>query len=113
MGFEHKEGMGSLFKNDHREEGDKRPNYKGQVNVGGKVYDIAAWLREGNKGKYMSLKVSEPRQAGGGQRREEPARRARWTPSRSRFNSNPRRDGKSRLGNLRRLTPPQHSEEQR
>ena len=53
---------GALFKNT-RKDSDKHPDYKGTINVEGKDYDIAAWLRESKKGeRFMSLKVSEPRQ---------------------------------------------------
>jgi len=53
---------GALFKN-YRKDSDRHPDYKGTINVDGKDYDIAAWLRESKKGdKFMSLKVSEPYQ---------------------------------------------------
>jgi hypothetical protein len=52
---------GVLFKNESDNE--KAPNYKGKINVDGKEYELAAWLREAKsgKGKFMSLKVQEPR----------------------------------------------------
>ena len=51
---------GVLFKNES--ENEKAPNYKGKINVDGKEYQLAAWIREGKNGKFMSLKVEEPRQ---------------------------------------------------
>ena len=51
---------GVLFKNES--ENEKAPNYKGKINVDGKEYELAAWIRDGKKGKFMSLKVQEPRQ---------------------------------------------------
>lgn len=51
---------GVLFKNESDNE--KAPAYKGKINVDGKEYELAAWIREGKKGKFMSLKVQEPRQ---------------------------------------------------
>lgn len=53
---------GVLFKNESDNE--KAPMYKGKINVEGKEYEIAAWLREAKsgKGKFLSLKVQEPRQ---------------------------------------------------
>jgi hypothetical protein len=51
---------GVLFKNES--ENEKAPAYKGKINVDGKEYELAAWIREGKKGKFMSLKVQEPRQ---------------------------------------------------
>jgi len=50
---------GVLFKNESDNE--KAPAYKGKINVDGKEYELAAWIREGKKGKFMSLKVQEPR----------------------------------------------------
>lgn len=48
---------GALFKNDRKEK-EKQPDYTGKINVEGKEYKLAAWIREGNKGKFMSLSVS-------------------------------------------------------
>ena len=59
MTFEHKEGQGSLFKNDYKKS-DSHPDYKGTIKLSGKDYDIAAWVKDGKKGKFFSLKVSEP-----------------------------------------------------
>ncbi len=53
---------GVLFKNDKKEPGSKQPDYRGKCEIGGKVLEIAAWIREGEKGKFMSLKFQEPRQ---------------------------------------------------
>jgi uncharacterized protein (DUF736 family) len=51
---------GVLFKND-KATSEKAPQYKGTLNVQGKEFEIAAWVREGKSGKkFMSLKVSEP-----------------------------------------------------
>ena len=54
------DNSGVLFKNES--ENEKAPAYKGKINVDGKEYELAAWIREGKKGKFMSLKVQEPRQ---------------------------------------------------
>ena len=53
---------GVLFKNETDNE--KAPMYKGKINVDGNEYEMAAWLREAKsgKGKFLSLKVQEPRQ---------------------------------------------------
>ena len=48
---------GALFKNT-RKEGEKHPDYRGEINVNGVDLEIAAWLRESKKGqKYLSLSV--------------------------------------------------------
>jgi uncharacterized protein (DUF736 family) len=50
---------GALFTNDQKGN-EKAPNYKGKLNVDGKEYDIAGWLRQGKTGNFLSLTVSEP-----------------------------------------------------
>jgi hypothetical protein len=54
MAFELKEGGGSLFKND-KEGNENRPDYRGEILVGGKLYWLSAWVKEGRKGKFFSL----------------------------------------------------------
>lgn len=49
-----KELTGSLFKND-KGGNESRPDYRGDVCIGGDVYKVAGWIKEGSKGKYMSL----------------------------------------------------------
>ena len=57
---------GVLFKNDRWTEGSKIPNYSGTINVDGHEYEISAWIKEGKKGKFMSLSFKEPYQKSGG-----------------------------------------------
>lgn len=47
---------GVLFKND-RKESDKHPDYKGNVNVDGVEFWLSAWIKDGAKGKFMSLSI--------------------------------------------------------
>jgi uncharacterized protein (DUF736 family) len=61
MAYEHREGGGALFKND-KKESDKHPDYKGTIMLGGKVYQIAGWKKEGTKGTFLSLKGEEQRE---------------------------------------------------
>lgn len=50
---------GVLFTNDQK--GNiKAPVYKGKINVEGKEYELAGWVKEGKSGKFLSLTVSEP-----------------------------------------------------
>jgi len=55
MSYEHKVNSGSIFPN-QKKTSDNQPDFKGQVNVEGKLFDIAIW----NKGKFQSIKISEP-----------------------------------------------------
>ena len=49
---------GALFKND-KEGNDKRPDYKGKIDIGGREYWLSAWVRtkKDGSGKYLSLKA--------------------------------------------------------
>ena len=47
---------GVLFKND-RKENDKHPDYTGSINVDGVEHWLSAWIKEGKKGKFMSLSL--------------------------------------------------------
>ena len=61
MAYEQKEGFGALFKNTKKEK-ETHPDYQGNVMIGGNVYDLGAWLKEGKNGKFLSLsaKVRAP-----------------------------------------------------
>jgi len=51
---------GAFFKNE-RKENENQPDYKGPLNVEGKDYEIAGWIKKSKTGKtYLSLKVQEP-----------------------------------------------------
>ena len=54
MAYDHKELSGSLFKND-KGDNPSRPDYRGDCKIGGEVYEIAAWVKDGKNGKFMSL----------------------------------------------------------
>lgn len=56
MPFEHKINRGSLFKN-HKKTDDRHPEYKGEINFEGELYEVGAWIKEGSKGKFFSLSV--------------------------------------------------------
>lgn len=52
-------GTGALFKNNYKKE-DRHPDYKGEIEMGGLKYDLAAWLRESKNGnKYMSIIIGD------------------------------------------------------
>ncbi len=52
------ENKGVLFKNDRKEK-ETQPDYTGKITLGGKEKRLAAWLKDGQKGKFMSLQVSD------------------------------------------------------
>lgn len=61
MAYEPRDMSGNLFKND-KGGNDKRPDYRGDICINGEVYELAAWIKEGNKGKFMSLSA-KPKEA--------------------------------------------------
>ena len=70
MSFVPKPNTGTLFKNDYKK-AENHPDYKGSLyDQHGAKWDLAAWIKEGQNGKFMSLKVSEPYVKGEPQRAE-------------------------------------------
>lgn len=55
MAYEKKDGSGALFKNDKTGGNPNWPDYKGDIMIDGVEYWLSAWLKEGKKGKFMSL----------------------------------------------------------
>lgn len=62
---------GVLFKND-KEGNAQRPDYKGNINVGGTEFWLSAWIKDGAKGKFMSLSV-QPKEQQQPQQQRQPA----------------------------------------
>ena len=54
MAYEQRENSGTLFRN---EKGDnpKRPDYRGEALVDGVEYRVSAWVKDGKKGKFLSM----------------------------------------------------------
>ena len=73
MAYEQKDGQGSLFKND-KAGVETRPDYKGSCTIGGVQYWLSAWIKDGDKGKWMSLSAQpkdERREPAKSQRRDD------------------------------------------
>ncbi len=65
MAYEPKPGEGALFKNEHKT-ADNHPGAKGYIIAHrdikkGERLELASWTREGGKGKFQSLKMTDPR----------------------------------------------------
>ena len=56
MAFTPKPNTGALFKND-RKDSDEHPDYRGDLDVDGVAHWINAWLKEGKRGKFLSLSI--------------------------------------------------------
>jgi hypothetical protein len=53
---------GTIRKNPTKEPGDKRPDYKGSINIGGVPHWLSGWIRKGDDGTtFLSLKA-EPKE---------------------------------------------------
>jgi hypothetical protein len=52
---------GVLFKND-KGDNEKRPDYKGSAEIEGVQYWVSSWIRDGAKGKFMSMKYERKEQ---------------------------------------------------
>ena len=52
---------GYLYKNDYKEDGDAKPNYKGKfTDHENNQKEIAAWVRQDRNGKsFLSVKISD------------------------------------------------------
>ena len=52
---------GAMFPNRYKEDGDKRPDHTGNLDVDGKEYKIAAWQSTSKAGNsYLSIRLTEP-----------------------------------------------------
>lgn len=65
MAYEHRGNSGTLFTNS-KKSSDKHPDWRGEIKVDGKLWEISAWTKSGRNGDFLSLAVKEPYQKGQG-----------------------------------------------
>lgn len=56
---------GVLFRERDKQGNEARPDYTGKLDVGGHEYRLAGWIKSGQNGDFLSLKLTEPRTQGG------------------------------------------------
>jgi len=54
MAYEQRDNSGSVFVND-RKETDKHPDRTGTAMVDGVMYYVSGWIKQGNRGQFLSL----------------------------------------------------------
>lgn len=58
-----KENTGIMFANKQWTEGSKQPRVRGEINVDGKIMEVAMWVKKSANGNtYYSLSLSNPKQ---------------------------------------------------
>ena len=55
---------GVLFDNANYKKTEKQPDWRGKVNIDGKIWEVSGWNRKSDFGELVSLAVSEPYKKG-------------------------------------------------
>jgi len=63
--YEQRDNSGALFRND-KGDNQRRPDYRGDCKIDGKTWRISAWMKDGKKGRFMSLSFEPPRDPAAG-----------------------------------------------
>ena len=56
--YEQRMNSGIMFRNNHKQAAN-HPDWRGDINVNGTVFQISAWIKPGKRGEFLSLAVSE------------------------------------------------------
>ena len=54
MAYEQRDNSGTIFTNDRKEK-DSHPDRTGTAMIDGVMYYVSGWIKDGNKGKFLSL----------------------------------------------------------
>ena len=54
--FELRENAGNLFRNEEKSKDTDR-DYRGEVNIEGRLFWVSGWIKDGKRGKFLSLSV--------------------------------------------------------
>lgn len=59
--YEHKNGFGSLFRNENSNNENNQPEYSGTIKLqDGTLQQIGGWVKESNGNKFFSLRLKDP-----------------------------------------------------
>lgn len=64
--YEQRDMSGVLFKNEEKQT-PKHADYRGEAKINGEDFWLSAWIKEGKKGKFMSIAI-KPKQDAQGKR---------------------------------------------
>jgi hypothetical protein len=59
MAYEQRDMSGTLWR-EREKRTEKSPDFTGTILIGRKEWRLAAWIKPGTRGSFLSLKVSEP-----------------------------------------------------
>lgn len=74
-----KENTGVMFNNKQWTEGSKQPRVRGEINVGGKIMEIAMWVKKSANGNtYYSVQLKDKEEYHKSEKKSEPMERTTY-----------------------------------
>jgi len=74
-----KENSGVMFNNQNWTEGSKQPRVRGEINVGGKIMEIAMWVKKSANGNtYYSVQLKDKEEYHKPEKKSEPMERTTY-----------------------------------